>query len=289
MKTQSSFRYYSVWIIKIIILGLFCSCSNSKDRFDNLVSIKDFNLKGRVKSLKETWNLTEEKFGEYQKAKFISQKIVLFNLDGSEDKSFKIGQDGQELSKTLIYYDFNGYPKEILFYENDTVNEKLVYNYNTKDRKVERSVYHPNGRLLRRFINTFNEAGNNIEENYFNFYGKLESKCIQEYDNKGNCLLMCIYKSDGRFNLRHTYSYNKNNSVIEESEYYENSKSVTTYSKYNDKGYIVEKVNTSERYIYEYLKYDEKDNWLIKIVKRFNSNYPKPADVYLIERDITYY
>ena len=289
MKTNSSFRDYSVWIFKIIMLGLFCSCSSSIDRFDKIVSIEDFDLKGKVKSLKETTNLTQEKFGEYQKTKFISQHIELFNRDGNEDKSFKIGQDGQELRKILIYYDHNGYPKEVITYVNDTVFEKLVYNYDVNKRKLERSVFQPDGSLTRRFINIFNEEGNDILENYYNSDGNLESKCGQEYDKKGNRISLVSYKPDGRLSVRRTYFYNKNNLVTEENEYNENSKSETTYSKYNDKGNLVEKANTSGRSMHDYLKYDKEGNWLVKIVKWFNSNYPKPADVYIIERDITYY
>lgn len=188
------------------------------------------NLKGKVKSIKETNHYTTGSK---------SCMLYIFDIKGN-----KIEANGCDLDSK--------------------VTEKNIYKYDSKGNQIESVLYYPDGSILFKFVYKYDSKGNQIEETILERDGSINQKYTFKYDSKGNKLGGFNYDKDGKLLCEYTYKYDSDGYIICEkwigSEY---SCSKRKSNVYNKKG------NCTKRYFYDEddslfsvstFKYDSKGN-----------------------------
>ena len=154
------------------------------------------NLKGKVKSIKETTYKAVDKFGQIEKGDVLNNYFNIYNEKGNkiEDNS----------------YDSDG-----------SLNSKTTYKYDKKGNKIEENIYDSNGKFVRKTTYKYDKKGNIIEEKSYYPDGSLIYKNTYKYDEKGNMIEENWYESDGSLYEKHTYKYeyDKNNNWTQRIQY----------------------------------------------------------------------
>lgn len=170
-------------------------------------------LKGNVKTLKETNFVGFEKFGKY---------------DIQEIKSFSISQfDAGGLLLVRNDYDID-----------NSLIRKCTNTFNDKKKPIECISTNLDGSVRSKYTYQYNSSGNIIEENSFDLKNTLIEKVINTYDD--NLSARSIYNTGGELLGKFTFKYYESGSYNE--TYYEKSSNGTLHFKYINK-YI--KVNNS--------------------------------------------
>ena len=124
---------------KIILATLSVLCLASYGQLEKKTEKKndltEENLKGKVKSIKETTYKAVDKFGQIEKGDVLNNYFNIYNEKGN-----KIEDN---------FYDSDG-----------NLSSKDTYEYDEKGNKIEKNVYDSNGRLGYKFIYKYNEKGN---------------------------------------------------------------------------------------------------------------------------------
>jgi len=287
----------------ISILLLFSQCTENKIKTD----LTKENLKGRVKSIKETPYHVVEKFGEVTKGDinieggYLTDDYWLllssiwhktYNEIGFEMETKKYDANGNTLKRSVCNYDEKGKLIDWKSYNTKGLESKTTYKYDEKGNQIESNSYNPKGELEykntykyddkgnqiedswynnrelnRKYTSKYNKKGIMIERNGYNFNGELDFKGVFTYDDKGNKIEMNSYNTDGQLKGRHTYKYDDKGNEIEKSEY--------SY----EYSFIGELVKTES---FKF-KYDHKGNWIEKI--EYENDIPQR----IFEREIEYY
>ena len=180
------------------------------------------NLKGKVKSIKETTYKAVDKFGQIEKGDVLNNYFNIYNEKGNKIEDNFYDSDGNLSSKDTYEYDEKGNKIEKNVYDsNGRFHSKYTYKYDEKGNMIEDNVYDSNGRLYFKKTYKYDEKGNKIEENWYNSDGRLHSKYTYKYDEKGNNIEENYYNSNGRLYEKHTYKYeyDKNNNWTQRIEY----------------------------------------------------------------------
>ena len=177
---------------KIILATLSASCNQSEKKND----LTEENLKGKVKSIKETTYKAVDKFGQIEKGDVLNNYFNIYNEKGN-----KIEDN---------FYDSDG-----------NLSSKDTYEYDEKGNNIEKNNYDSDGSLNSKTTYKYDKKGNKIEDNSYDSDGSLNSKTTYKYDEKGN---MIEYNTDGRFGEKYTYKYeyDKNNNWIQQVTYEDN-------------------------------------------------------------------
>ena len=179
-------------ILAILSVLRLVSCKQSEKKND----LTEENLKGKVKSIKETLYEAVDKFGQIEKGNWFNNYFTIY------DKKGNIIEEND--------YDSDG-----------SLNSKTTYKYDEKGNKIEENDYDSDGRLDSKTTYKYDEKGNIIEENHYDSDGRLDSKTTYKYDEKGNTIEKNYYSySDGRLDSKITYKYNEKGNTIEENDYY---------------------------------------------------------------------
>ena len=195
---------------KIILATLsvlyLVSYGQSKKKND----LTEENLKGKVKSIKETTYEAVDKFGQIEKGNvFYDRFSLLFN------------------SPFTIIYNEKGNKIEKNYYNSDgSLKSKTTYKYDKKGNNIEENTYDSDSRLNFKATYKYNEKGNIIEKNYYDSDGRLNFKATYKYDKKGNNIEYNICYSDGSLDkttYKYKYEYDKNNNWTQQVTY-ENNK-----------------------------------------------------------------
>ena len=115
--------------IILVILSVLClvSCNQSEKKND----LTEENLKGKVKSIKETTYKAIEKFGQIEKGDVLVDSSAVYTDDGR----FKIyNEKGNKIEENR--YDSDG-----------SLDFKDTYKYDEKGNKIEINNYNSDGRL----------------------------------------------------------------------------------------------------------------------------------------------
>ena len=203
---------------KIILATLSASCNQSEKKND----LTEENLKGKVKSIKETTYKAVDKFGQIEKGDVLNNYFNIYNEKGNKIEDNFYDSDGNLSSKDTYEYDEKGNNIEKNNYDSDgSLNSKTTYKYDKKGNKIEDNSYDSDGSLNSKTTYKYDEKGNNIEKNNYDSDGSLNSKTTYKYDEKGN---MIEYNTDGRFGEKYTYKYeyDKNNNWIQQVTYEDN-------------------------------------------------------------------
>lgn len=178
----------------------FASDPNMPTRKHN--DLKAYQLKGKVKSLKETEYNRVEEYSE-------SPVFLLFNDKGYLAEEIWYQFDGSLIEK--IFYQYNEKENEIesiLCDEEGMNHTKKIYKYNDDGFETEYSLYIGDVYLGKRSIKYEQEDNDMMkaEINYYTLDGTLEyTKCYYFYPDKLNKMI-----EDERFKIKYTYD-NKGN------------------------------------------------------------------------------
>jgi len=265
------------------------------------------NLKGKVKSLRETYFPVRDKLGEYildkreNKSYLKYYKYYEFNRLGNtttydsvsgideikdEDVYFEYEYDkkgnlikknkcldniGGTIDWEYLYDDDNKLLeiKEFLNSENDCSRETDIYKYDNNGQLIEVDQYNMNGYLSTKWVfEHFNEG--KLKKSYHYANGFLHMSFLYNFDENGNPLEVIIYNGDGKLLDRTTYKFDTKCFKLEKIIYCQWDSSIIQEKdtyKYNDDGNLIE--HKSYRFDIEE---DTKNNWNISYKYEFDKN-----------------
>jgi len=283
-KMKSNIR---IVVIIFFIPNFISSCGNLNN------DLHDYNLKGKVKSVRETSYKAIDRFGEIQKGDIIdefslfSNYYVLYNNRGNILTEIEYDLDGSIDNKSTYSYDKNNRVLEIIWLNNDGSQDRWISKYDEHGYLVEDKWYEDDGSLYLKYQYVNDNNGNILSTSCYAADGTLKSKFIKKYDQKNNLLEHKEYNSLGEIILEQQNRYDKSGNRIEKiykrSDFYNMS-----LSSYDDKNNVIEEIDYSsdgkvkEKRTYSY-EYDKKNNWTTKI------HYRNGNPLYIIEREIMYY
>lgn len=278
---------------------------NSINTYEVKNDLEEMNLKGKVKSIKETSFFLIYENGEVINSRIEREnnsekdKLILFNIDGNITIDKEYDSNKNLTSKVIYKYDNNGHKTESILYDsNGNIISKSIYKNDINGNKTEVINYNPNNSINNRVTYEYNDRGNKIKDEMYlqenNKYGLFTYKydnigCLIEYGlylrdaNKledSNLYLesLEIYKNDVDGNRIEAISYDSNNELRDKTTFqYDTNGNETEINQFGPNGTQI---------YFEYLQYgyDDQNNWEIKI---------KPSDSnnnrYLIKRVFEYY
>ena len=182
---------------KIILAILSVLYLVSYGQLEKKNDLTEENLKGKVKSIKETTYKAVDKFGQIKKGNVLNNYFTIYNKKGNTI-------EGNE------------------YYSDGSLNYKTTYKYDEKGNKIEKNTYKYDGSLNYKTTYKYDEKGNKIEKNNYYYSGRLDSKTTYKYDEKGNTIEQNIYYHGSRpaENYSYKYEYDKNNNWTQEIEYF---------------------------------------------------------------------
>ena len=316
-------------IILILILPLlFVMCTKKEIPFEQKTDVQKYELQGKVKHLKISEYILEEKFGKMEKTKIFGEYNIYFNENGYITKidssyTFKLfaipveefqkkGFDSK--NKKIFTYEYNGH-NQLISVKSSDYEER--YSYDQKGNATEINVIKNNSSENRKILRDFNDEGFLVESNEYNANGILVKGYTCKYNNKGLILekeyYTAIYTNGVKqpSDSKMVYEYSRGN--VEESFWQKYSdyvnlkngtqidKIITKQNKYNSKKELVysyirdawEGEETGDHYNYTYEKHDDKGNWLkrkaVHTSKLPNIEGVSNQPLELTERIIEYY
>lgn len=199
---------------------------------------KDWNLKGKVKTLKWQDSYRSKKSGVWGE----------WGHSASRTFEFTAGGNITEFQEFLAY---------------GGLSYKTVYVYNVSEKKIESSHFGGDLKLTATTTIILNDRRQKIEQLTYATDGKLNSRVTYDFDDKGNNIKSITYKADGSLSNTHTSMYdskgNMTGSKLETPGYPTSSMKFV----YDDKGMLIEEILYDKdgvaKFRYE-RSYDEKGN-----------------------------
>jgi hypothetical protein len=205
----------------------------------------------KIKSVKQTIYVAEEKFGEIAKGE--EWYTVIYELDANKNL-IEWSNSGSAEGARMEYDAFGRIVKETGWYGEPTTwaysnncdfTEKkqgsgleqttIKRKYDNNCKCIEESEYNYEGKTISREIRDYDEKGHYTSHSkYIN--GKLEWKCSHELDDRGNQISQTrvIYNGSQEDTLWiRTDKYNEFNKSIEFEEYRDNQLCRKSFSKYS--------------------------------------------------------
>ncbi len=244
-----------------IVLPIFlilASCSKNKNGWDN------YNIKGEVKTIRESSYNAVERFGKVEKG------------------------DEARRGKTLNF-DSNGKLTEEDIYIGVSLSAKVIHHYDEQNKGIESLIYNASGSLDSKAIYHYDNKNNNLDVIYYNSDGDFDYKFSYKYNDKGFNTEEYLYVDEVNYSYKITYKYDNKGKRIEKVKY-KPSTSFQIRETYvnDDKGNNIQTFMYDSdgicfaKFTYKY-EYDEKDNWIKQIT------YKDKKPVELTEREIEYY
>jgi len=269
---------------KIIILILLStiSCTKRQDKSENHLS--SLHLFGDIKSIVETTYQATVKFGEPVKTNNIYDKKELFFNDLGYKSIYK-----EKYGTTYYEYDNrNNLLVETIKDSDGSQIIKFINKYNDNDKLIEVETF-GNGKDL------FEKSKYEYEENkrIINSYdkeGEFKSRWVDILNEKNSVIQSFSYDKNGELALEWKFNFdergNKTQDVLVKSPY--PSENQIEIKEYNEKNEVTKiSINNYDNtpisnFTFKY-KYDEKNNWINKIM--FNE---EGIAIQITERNITY-
>ena len=118
--------------IILVILSVLCLASYGQleKKSEKKNDLTEENLKGKVKSIKETTYKAVDKFGQIEKGDVLNNYFNIYNEKGNKIEENWYNSDGRLHSKYTYKYDEKGNMIEENWYESDgSLYEKHTYKY----------------------------------------------------------------------------------------------------------------------------------------------------------------
>lgn len=147
--------------------------------------------------------------------------------------------------KTICKCNKDGYINEEAKYNNRNILESLS-KYDDKGNFIECTAYKTNGSMSFKFIDKYDEEGNMVEQLWFNDNGKINYKAICKYDSNKNMIEQEVYNvnnSDYSLKRKEIHKYNFLGKREEQLFYDSNGSFEYKYTfKYDKKGNLIERI-----------------------------------------------
>lgn len=228
-----------------ILIFLFSTLLSTAQSSEKL-SLSDFNLKGKVKSITEKQYRTK-KNGKVEAAA-LEEIVYSFNEKGLlELWEFKDDQDNS--GAKIYHYDENGRATTMIFERFESYS--LNYVYEQKGKTLWQNCYWRSGHgakigsLYSKFMYTKDNSNRLVEYAlYYDTKTDFNFKEVYTYNTTNLVEEMKNYGLSGTLTHRYTYIYDKNNNLVGQKEY----------------KYIYKENELSSTAKFEY-KYDSDNNW----------------------------
>jgi hypothetical protein len=205
-----------------------------------------WNLKGRVKSIRESSFSAKDIDGKYMADSLQYYYLNEFNIYGNKILDTKFLPDGKSDKNYTYKYDKDNRRTEENQYGRDgKLIRTISYTYDSNGYLIEDNSIEGNGKPGKKITYLYDEKGNVIEDDSYNGEGKLQKKFTYKYDIKGNKTENYRYSADSILEKKVYCTYDIQNNIIDESSYKSDDRPIAKYL-----------------YIY---KYDNQNNWIEKI------------------------
>jgi len=300
--------YLFFYFVLIIQLFVFSNCIYSQEV--KIFTLKDFDLKGTVKSCKVITNYGKEVF-EFNKYGLLTKLITRFNATDYEKTYYKYTANGELLEKRVENYRDGVFDKDISIaniYTLDTVSgkkitEKIIsytkefidqyeYTYDVEDRLI--GVKRTNNTGIDNTQITYEDYKGEYTITYFLNDVILKSIRTSKKEKKPYNKHVLVKEFMGGVPTKaFEQVYNVKEKIINVTNFSFNEKAkqfvpnkVTNYS-YNDIGLLAEENTTIDgkkevlkNYIYQYDN-GERGNWIKKIITPDNTFTSRKIEYYI--------
>ncbi|MDP4265751.1 MAG: hypothetical protein Q8941_24750 [Bacteroidota bacterium] len=246
-------------LIPIAVICLLCNVTVAGQI--QQYNLKEMNLKGRVRTIRESSYKAVEKAGAVQKDESTGSVTVIdFNERGNMIVKKWLNTDGSIDRKDTCRYDNTGHMIEMDLLDGwENLEKKITFKYDENGKMIEKNSYNPDGSLDERSVYKYTKDRNMIDELFYNKNGDRDGGNNFQYDSLWN-LTQEVF-SRGTF-IKNNYSYDEYGNAIEKIKH-------STGSDFRD-------------YTYKY-EYDKNFNWIKK------DEFVNEAQVSITERVIIYF
>lgn len=279
----------------LIILRITVTTANAQGKNE----LRELNLKGKVKSVRETSYQAVQKQGTVEKGKrkmeapkYYRDFYVVLNEKGNKIEKTEYNSDGSSFVKLIYQYDGKGNTVSEDRYNGDgslAKKNQFTYNFDDHGNMIEKNWIQPNGSLGDKTVFKYDDKGNIIEMSWFNEDGSSGGKGTRRCDEKGNMVEGVYFKPDGKIDWRYTYRYDEKGNRVEENIYKGEKFIIKYFRKFDEYGneteidWCKENGKPYRKYSSKF-EYDSNGNWIRQTqFKKEN----KPT--YILERELTYF
>jgi hypothetical protein len=259
--------------------------------------LQELHLKGKVKSMHESFYDAVDKSGEIVKGKKTAkdddvETRVTFNDKGYKTEDARFDHHGiPAMVLTYAYDDKSNRIEEARYNTVGTLvhKAKFAYKYNDSGKVIEKDEVSDTSRLSKQSETyVYDAKGNLVEENWYITVGIVISKTTSKFDDKGNIIETAHY-NDRTPEMRVTYKMGNDGKLAEETWYNKGTKFNIMYTyKYDDKGnksemnWCKENGKSFKKWTFKYV-YDNNNNWTQEI--QFKNDKPYK----ITERTLEYF
>ncbi len=318
--------------IIIFLSAISFSCVDGKikkSKKPKRTSLEEYNLKGRVSSIREFSYTAQEKNGKIQKLNPNSTMLYIFNNNGNildfvvynDDSNSVVYAKGAIVHKyTYKYNNKQNLIMEISKHPNSGFSNSVKkYKYDNQGNLLEMSEFDSDNGLIEKDIYKYDWNSNLKEKTEYDSNEVLKQKHIYKYDDKGNKIEELVYDSDMNLDRNIFYRYDKEGNIISKTSI--NSSGISTASeKYDSNGNKIELISCDPdgrlaiKYNFEYnlngdeivfknyiamtnyhqtyfskYEYDKYGNWIKRIKYNKQNQYLVIKHITLTEREIEYF
>ena len=277
-------------LLTSLLLQIACGQSFQQGNGKQTEDLREYELKGNVKSLEYATYEAIDKSGEIiadKEPTYLGVTKILFVKNGNKtewNNNRKI-PTGIMSDKSIYIYDGDKLIKEE-YYDSDNKKVLYTYEYNKEGYKSKKIKIMDNGETIDKVIYEYNSKGKLIKETEdMSDLSPDPMVSTYKYDEKGNLIEYSSFSDYSEAFIK--YKYNEKNQLIEvkkplieEGEYteyfiYDNNDNLLE-KRYTNTGYYEDWKEARERY-----ELDKQGNWIKKI--KYEDNRPKEITLRTIE------
>lgn len=209
--------------MKYLWSGLFILFMPHVAMAQDVSDLKEYELKGKVKSVHQTIYKAEVNNGVVVRGERISN-------DYDYENQMSFDSNGKKTEETR--YDQEGKPKFT-----------LKYKYDVNLSCIEEGRYNPDGSLVRKghFKYEYNDRKLPVQKSWLNDSGSVKQTQTFSYNDSGKLSEIIFYRADGKPDWRTQNIYNEKEQVVERYEYTGDSVlDLKTVFRYDATGKMVE-------------------------------------------------
>jgi len=288
--------------ILLLIVPIFFSCNSKKEKVEpSIKNESETEIEKNKETLKDEAESMDTKKSDLQhdnlKGSVQRVSIYTYDLDYKNGEEYEINTKLDE----DIYYNKNGFIVTEINFEDEEEGLKFKNIYDSNNNKIDEKTFH-DGDIVSHYNNTFDNSNlvasihcfydysnETVKEECTSFevltknsnditeYVYLDSKKLinssDKYDQYNNPIELIFY-NEGMPEYTVKYIYSKTGRLIG-SNWYDNNNGETISSSeyvYDNNGNLIEEIDInktfgwSDRYKYNYLEFDNYNNWTKRIL-----------------------
>ncbi len=219
----------------------------------------------RIKSITTyAFHPSDEKFEEGFKSSFLQ-----YNEVGNVIESVTYTSDDEIETKTITYYNTQGFKVEEQNFTGDELAEHYRFTYNISGQVLEENIDYFDGSSLKK---VFERGSDTTTVTHFDDEGEIEEKEVYKTDSQGHILEKLIYDEDNKLKEKLNNEYDEHGNLVHRMEYGRNNEFISESKLlYDEQNNLLQRLNLNRKgELIEYLKveYDERN----RIVEQKLSN-----------------